>query len=295
MTKKQELSVEITKEVDGLEMGVLEGGTPFLSMRGLSKLCGIANSTISENSKAWLEGKRDTKLAQFLIRNGVAADSLYVRTEIPGVAGNVTYAFPDHVCTLILEYYAFEVANPTEQAQSSYRTIARAGLRLFIFTALGYDPNRLVPQPWKEFHDRVTLASAPVGYFSIFKETADFVIGAIRGGLQVDSHTVPDISVGKAWSSHWDKNGLASVHGERMHHDHNYPDYFPQAASNPQPIWVYPLTALGEFRIWMQRQYAPNHFPVYLQGKVRRGALPASTAQVLAIQALSPAPANELT
>lgn len=291
--KEPEQSIEVSREVDGLEMGVLGDGTPFLSMRGLSKLCGIANSTISEMSKAWLEGKRDSKLAQFLVRQGVAVESLYMKTTIPGVAGNVAYAYPDSICTFILEYYAFEVPNPSPVAQASYRTIARAGLRLFIFQALGYDPNRRVPQNWLHFHDRMTLASAPVGYFSIFKETADFVIGAIRGGLNVDSHTVPDISVGQAWAKHWEAEELESRHGPRIKHPHNYPDYFPQSASNPQPIWVYPLSALGEFRIWMQTKYATSHFPVYLQGKVRRGILPASTAETLAIQALAPQP-NQL-
>jgi hypothetical protein len=255
MNEPEQLSIEITKEVDGLEMGVLGDGTPFLSMRGLSKLCGIANSSLSVLASSWLEGKRDSKLAQFLVRQGVATESLYTRTSIPGVAGNVTYAFPDHICTLIVEYYAFEAPTPNQVALASHRIIARAGLRLFIYTALGYDPSKRVSENWLHFHDRMTLASAPVGYFSVFKETADFVIGAIRGGLQVDEHTVPDISVGIAWAKHWEAEKLADEHGARVRHPHNYPDYFPQSASNPQEIWVYPLTALGVFRIWMQTKY----------------------------------------
>jgi hypothetical protein len=124
----------------------------------------------------------------------------------------------------------------------------------------------------------------------VFKEMSEFVITAIRGGLTVDDRSVPDISVGSHWGRYWDKNGLEAKHGERIKHDHNYPEYFPQAASNPQDIWVYPMGALGEFRIWLQEVYAPNHFPVYLQGQVKRGLLPASTAELLAIQALPPAP-----
>lgn len=77
------LTVIANGEVDGVELGVLSDGTPFMSMRTLSKLCGIANSTISETSKAWLTGKRDSKLAQFLLRAGVTAESLYVQTPHP--------------------------------------------------------------------------------------------------------------------------------------------------------------------------------------------------------------------
>jgi len=181
-------------------MGVLADGTAFLSMRGLAKLCGIAVSTLSENCKAWLEGNRSGRFGQFVQRNGVGDASLYMRQEI---AGSVVYVFSDQISTLFLEYYSFEAPNPT--AQANYRTVARAGLKLFIYTALGYDPSRLVPPAWRHFHDRVSLASAPANYFSVFKETSEFVVNAIRAGLHVDEHTVPDISVGKFWSAYWEE------------------------------------------------------------------------------------------
>ena len=37
------------------------------------------------------------------------------------------------------------------------------------------------------------------GWWSVFSETAHVVLNAIRNGLIVDSHTIPDISVGLAW------------------------------------------------------------------------------------------------
>lgn len=186
MEKKRQLSIELSKEVDGLEMGVLADGTAFLSMRGLAKLCGIAVSTLSENCKAWLEGNRSGRFGQFVQRNGVGDASLYMRQEI---AGSVVYVFSDQISTLFLEYYSFEAPNPT--AQANYRTVARAGLKLFIYTALGYDPSRLVPPAWRHFHDRVSLASAPANYFSVFKETSEFVVNAIRAGLHVDNALHP--------------------------------------------------------------------------------------------------------
>ena len=274
-------TIEVRKEIDGLEMGVLNDGTSFLSMRAIAKMCGVANSTFSETASQWLTGKRDSKLAQWLTRAGFNRDSLYAKTEIPGVAGNVIYAFHEDVCTLLLEYYAFESPTPNEQAVKNYRIISRAGLRLFIYTAVGYDPHNLVPKVWREFHDRLVLARAPLGYFGVFREGADFILAAIRGGLSVDHRTVPDISVGQQWGAYWTSNSLASKHGDRMKHEHNYPAYFPQAASNPQDIWVYPLSALGEFRTWLHAEYVPTKFPKYLESKVRQGLLPASTAELL--------------
>jgi hypothetical protein len=283
-------TARVANEVNGLEMGVLQDGTPFLSMRGLSELCGVSNANLSVVSAAWLQGKRDSKLAQFLVRNGVVASSLYTEIASPKNPKVTQYAFPDHISTLVLEFYAYEAATPSPLALQNYRITSRAGLRLFIYSALGYDPSQLVPQPWRQFHDRMTLVSAPTGYFSVFKESADFVINSIRGGLPVDDKTVPDISIGGAWAAYWKAEKLAEQFGERVKFDHNYPEYFAQAASNPQPINVYPVAALGHFRIWLQTIYVPEKFPAYITTKVYQGVLPASVAQVMLLQAGAPVP-----
>lgn len=188
-----------------------------------------------------------------------------------------------------LDYYAFEAATPSEIAQRNFRVLAKAGLRIFVYSALGYDPAKAVPAPWRELHDRLLLASCPSGYFSIFMETSAFVLNAIRGGLRVDEHTIPDISVGIAWAKHWTDDKLDDLYGPRIRFEHNYPDYFPQAASNPQHPWVYPVGALGEFRVWLQDEYVTKRFPKYLDTKVQKGLLPPSVAQLLIAEATAPA------
>jgi hypothetical protein len=170
----------------------------------------------------------------------------------------------------------------------NFRSLARAGLRLFVYSALGYDPAHQIPSEWRQFHDRTMLVTAPFGYFSVFREAAEIVIFAIRGGLPCDEHTIPDISIGVNWARYWTENDLAATHSERIKHEHNYPDYFPQAASNPQDIWVYPVSALGDFRTWLYTHYLPEKFRRYLQDKVRKGALPASTAELLLAQTVPP-------
>ena len=102
-----------------------------------------------------------------------------------------------------------------------------------------------------------------------------------QAGLQIDSSFVPDISVGKAWSDHWHGCGLDHRFGARLRFEHNYPSYFPQAASNPQTPWCYPEAALGEFRRWFRETYVgAGKFATYVENKVKQKQLPASFAQL---------------
>jgi hypothetical protein len=195
-----------------------------------------------------------------------------------GVAAEAL-AYPERVVMAFLEYYAFDLSKP--EALANYRLVGRAGFRLFVYSALGYDPNKLVPPVWREFHDRLSIHLLPQGYFSVFREMADFVILSIQNGFRLDHKNVPDISVGRLWSGYWTEQNLEVQHGQRIRHDHFYPDYFPQAASNPQDMWVYPVSALGEYKTWLHREYIPNHYPSYIASKVRQGALPASVAELL--------------
>lgn len=282
-------SVAVAKEVDGLEMGVLADGTAYLTGRGVSRLCGVASSAIANQTQRWAAGDRSGKFARSLTASGYAGVSLCLDVTTPG--GAKAYAYPDVVSTAFLDYYAFEAPSPSPQALRTYRMVARAGLRLFVYAAVGYDPSNRVPDKWRQFHDRLALCQVPRGYFSAFRECADIVLSAIRGGLPVDDKTVPDISVGKLWGAHWEEQRLGARYGAKQRALHHYPNYFPQAASNPQPIWVYPLAALGEFRTWLQGVYLPTKFPNYLKSKVKQGLLSASVAELLLEEVNPGAPA----
>ena len=171
----------------------------------------------------------------------------------------------------LLEYYAFIAASSARvQAQRNYRLLARSSLREFIFRKVGFRPL----DHWVCFHDRLLINSVPAGYFSVFRETADIMLSAIQHGLCIDSHTMPDISVGQNWSRYWKSNGLQRHHGSRMKFPHHFPDYFPQPGT--VMAWVYPLSALGPFRLWLQQHYLPHRYPNYLRKKASQGAVPAS-------------------
>jgi len=284
------LQIERQVEIDGIGMGVLSDGTSFLSGRGLARLCGVANPRVVELGQKWADGAPPPLVAgvkRILAQRGIALHTPYIEIRQPNGAFN---AYPDAVCLAFLEYYAFDALNTTEQARSNYRILAGQALQTFIYSQVGYDPNNRVPAAWKHFHDRVSLtySATPNGYFGIFKEIADIIVTLGQAGAHIDSSFVPDGSVGSIWATHWVSHRFDDQFGERIRWQHNYPEDFPQAKSNPQHAWCYPDAALGEFRRWLRDDYiGGGKFSAYLSGKVRQGQIPATFAQ-LALNAYTP-------
>ncbi len=267
-------SMLVAKEVDGIEMGVLADGTAFLTGAGLASACGVGKGVIYQQAINWKDGKRDGKLAKMIAAAGFDEDLLYTPLE-----GGRVHAYSDSICALVIAYYAFEAKN--DIAQRTALVLVRQGLKDFIYRSVGFDPRTELPKGLRDFHDRLMLSTAPAGHYSVLREMAEFLLRVLHGGLPPSSATVPDISVGIVWAEHWAQQNLAARFGERVRHEHNYPDYYPQSASNPQEIWVYPIESLGEFRRWLDAVYIPNKFPEYLKGKVRKNVLQRADADRL--------------
>ena len=273
-TRKQmplDLGIEVQRDVNGIEMGVLENGIPYLTQRGLSGVTGVARNVIQSVTKEWEDHFGDQILGKdrisffktYLFANGFTEPKLHLETI---QNGSVHYAYPDIVCMAFLEYYAFESkAADSAIAIDNYRRFATFGLRKFIYEALNYTPS----DKWKYHHDRVSLlkASAPPGHFTIFQEITGLIVDLISADLTVNHKTIPDISVGKAWATYWNENMLEAQHGARIPYEHNYPDYYPQALSNPQKPNAYPDSALPVFRQWFRQEYLPTKFPKYILSK----------------------------
>ena len=278
-----DIGIDKQIEIDGVGMGVLSDGTPFLTLRGLSRLCGVNHSVIQAINDEWgahIQPPRATRIREILASHGDSVAAPYISIQ---QRSGAFYAYPDNVCLAILEYYSFDATPVREEAKKNYRLLAGKALRDFIYTQVGYDPSNVLPDKWRQFHDRVSLTynSLPKGYFGIFKEIADMIVMLGQKGLHIDSNFVPDISVGQHWAVHWKSNNFDAAYGARVKFEHNYPSYFPQAKSNPQEPWCYPEHALGEFRSWFRDTYiAKGKFQSYLETKVRERALPVSFAQL---------------
>lgn len=272
-TRKQyalDLGVEIQKDVNGIEMGVLENGIPFLTQRGLALATGAHRRAIQDITQEWEDHYDDEALTkdrisfikQYLFERGYTERKLYIETLRDGTPH---YAYPDLVCMAVLEYYAFEAQSTNKQASDNYRRFATYGLQRFIYDSLNYTPG----DKWQYHHERVSLLanSSPEGHFLVFHEVNGLIVDLITADLTVNHKTIPDISVGQCWARHWKQNSLSEQFGERIPCEHNYPERYPQALSNPQEANAYPDAALAEFRRWFKADYLPTKFPAYILKK----------------------------
>lgn len=284
-----DLEIVVEAEIDGVGMGVLGDGTPFLTLRGLARMCGIDHTTLVKLTNDW--GASPTKAREQKIRDLIKAQGFDDTVFFHAVKknGTIHHAIPAHVCMAALEYYAFEAGSGNAHALNSYRTLAKKGFTDFVYAQVGYNPDGKVSLAWQQFHDRVSLIAnaVPPGYFSIYQEIAGMIVPMINAGIDVGPHIVPDISVGQRWGKHWTSNSLEVVYGERKPYSHDYPVYFPQAASNPQSPWCYPDDALGEFRKWFRDTYLDTHLPDYLKNQARLGKVKPVVA-TKAIEAFKP-------
>jgi len=281
--------VEKQAEIDGIEMGVLENGVPYLSESGLARMCGIDRKVLNRLAINWPAEKlkeRGSQINEMLVQASYVEDSLFLKSEHNGSEVN---AYTEPVCMAVLEYYAFISKEPRQEAINAFRRLARETFRLLVYTAVGYSPEQRMLDSWRHFHDRVdmTASAVPFGYFSVFREIAVMIVPMIRAGIIISDRVVPDISVGKAWSEYWKSNDLEAQYGQRQRYDHEYPLYYPQAKSNPQPSFAYPDSALGAFRAWLTKNYIVSKFPTYLLGQTKKGTIPSALA-TKAITALSP-------
>ena len=89
-TQKQiplDLGIEVQKNINGVEMSVLENGMPFLTQRGLSEVAGVNRSVIQAITKEWDEHYDDDVIGkdrisffkQYLFSNGFHEPALHLQ------------------------------------------------------------------------------------------------------------------------------------------------------------------------------------------------------------------------
>src|SRR5262245_5064098 len=58
-----DLRVDRQTEIQGIGMGVLSDGTPFLTQRGLARLCGVQNAHIGTIGVEWSESAQKPRIS----------------------------------------------------------------------------------------------------------------------------------------------------------------------------------------------------------------------------------------
>ena len=193
------LEIDTVKENDGVQMGVLKNGSPFLSQGGLARFVGIDNKHIRELSKEWTNERHNTSkkrllyIKKILDEKGYTEDSLYIKTI---KNSSPYYAYPDIVCMALLKYYAFE--NKNETAINRLMNLAEITFKKYIYQATGYHPKTNNVDKWHYLHDRINANKflVPKGYFSIFREIHTLVQDLILYDFPLNDTTIPDGSVG---------------------------------------------------------------------------------------------------
>jgi hypothetical protein len=94
--KQGSLALEIDKqtEIQGIGMGVLKDGTPFLNQRGLARLCGIENAHIGTISSQWNDVEQKPRIRaikDLLSSRGITVESPHL---VLTVEGKPMYAYP---------------------------------------------------------------------------------------------------------------------------------------------------------------------------------------------------------
>ena len=257
---------------DDIPMGVLNDGTPYLTLYGLAKLCGIDDTPLRVFTSNWDTEKtkpRGQKVASYLAEKGFQnLDRLY--TRVMNSSNVETHAYPDYVCMAVLRYYALDATNfDRSVAIGNFVRLAEYTLKRMIYEKSNYNPNASIDVSFENYRARIKLNDQiPTTHFAVFREIADIAMNLIGGGFPMDDTTSLDGSVGSHWGKYWAANRLADQFGERVQHPHLYPDNYRQSAANKYiTAWIYPIEALGVFRKWLHDNYAMDKLPNYLGNK----------------------------
>ncbi len=257
---------------DDIPMGVLNDGTPYLTLYGLAKLCGIDDTPLRVFTSNWDTEKvkpRGQKVSAYLAEKGFTdVDRLY--TKVINSSNVETHAYPDHVCMAILRYYALDATNfDRSTAIGNFVRLAEYTLRRMIYEKSNYNPSNSIDLSFENYRARIKLNNQiPTTHFAVFREIADIAMNLIGGGFPMDDTTSLDGSVGGYWAKYWATNRLAERFGDRIQHPHLYPENYRQSAANKHiKAWIYPIEALGEFRKWLHDNYAMESLPKYLVNK----------------------------
>lgn len=168
-------------EFDGIEMGVMDDGTPFLTGAGLALMCDVTATTISELGEFISLGvgkPRGVKIANILFENlDFNGDKFFEKISHDG---RIVNAYPELVCMAVLEYYAFEAGERcTDKAKQISRLLMRKTFRDFVYSLVGYNRPRLTFSDYTlsriNHHHSASQNPLPDGYFCLFDKMIELL------------------------------------------------------------------------------------------------------------------------
>ncbi len=166
---KKEVSVAAYDEIDGVGMGLLSTGEPFLTQRGLATMSGVQNAHIGTISRDWETDK--PRIAAIKTRLGFRRASAH---RVLTHQGRRLYAYDVAIAHAVLDYYAFDAGNHAQpEALRNRERFAGDGLKIHILgqfeaEAPSAEPIRFVPTEADESEDGNAVAAFLIRIWSLY-------------------------------------------------------------------------------------------------------------------------------
>jgi hypothetical protein len=252
---------------DGQETGYYTrepDGVSGMTVGALAVFCGVTQPAITQLLNRVRESDPITNDLLDCLKPFAGKDSRLITNDLQG-----RLIVPDEVCQAVIEYYAFESRDYAGRsiAITNYRAVARAGIRVFIWTKTGFYPEALRPSlksnttVYIERLENIRDHKVPDDLWTTFREGAEILLLVEKEmGVPVEQMDLCDGSIGRHWSTYRQNKPWAKPSG-------NYTHVFRDARGEINDCKAYHLGELSYFRKWLRDFYVPQHLPEYLTKK----------------------------
>ncbi len=166
---KSEIIITAYEEYDGIGMGTLSTGEPYLTQRGLAVLCGVQNAHIGTISRDWTTDK--PRIAAVKARLGFKRGAAH---RVLAFEGRRLYAYDMAIACAVLDYYALDAGNHIQPEAVRNRVRFRDGglkahiLGRFAIPQAQAEPIRFVPTEADEPEDINAVAAFLMRIWSLY-------------------------------------------------------------------------------------------------------------------------------
>lgn len=255
---------------DGKETGYYTrepDGISGMTISALSEFCGLAAGSTSAVSNLLKQIEQSSPETNTLSEALKSLTGKALRLETNDLQGRLIV--PDEVCQAVIEYYAFESRDYAgrDVAIANYRAVARAGIRVFIWTKTGFYPEALRSSlksnttVYIERLENIRDHKVPDDLWTTFREGAEILLLVEKEmGVPIEQMDLCDGSIGKHWSLYREGKPWCKPSGYYTH-------FFRDVRGEINGCKAYDLAELSYFRKWLRDFYVPYHLPKYLSEK----------------------------
>lgn len=235
-------------------------GTSGMTVGALAEFCGVSQPAVTQLLNRIASANPITNDLSESLKSFAGEDLRLITNDLQG-----RLIIPDEACQAVAEYYAFEAREYAgkDVAISNYRTVARAGIRIFIWSKTGFVPELLRPAlktnttVYIERLENIRDHKVPDNLWTTFREGAEILLLIEKEmGVPVDQMDLCDGSIGRRWSDYRQGKPWTKPSGT---YTHVFRDQRGKRDCN-----AYDLSELSYFRRWLNDVYVPEHLPEYL-------------------------------